>query len=334
MAMLMAMDNGKFNVKGYVKGNQIVFKNRVSPCDSDIIPNGGYIVTYKGKKYFVGNGSDGENAMEGKCESENLLTTLVAIAELTEGDEEITLVYGESANYYFNPDHHKKLKKMLVGTHTIDIFGKKKREIVIKEVLIMLEGVAHMFTDYRRRGAGTRITVDMGGTTIQVFMTTDGRPSKDESFSFPMGMYSIRSLVDEKYKKELQIFLTKAEIDQEIAKVCLRKTLQAKIDKGLTLSKDEQIDYEVSLLRDSRKIEVIETVIRGQLKELDRQLSQRKNLNLHTRDEVFFVGGTAMSIKEYINEHYNNANVLEDGLFANVKGYYAYGMVVGKNGEK
>lgn len=334
MTRLLGMDNGKFNVKGYTKGNEIIFKNRVVPCDSDIIPNGGYIVKYKDNKYFVGNISDGENAMEGKGEHENLLTTLVGICELTD-DNEVSLVYGESANYYFKPEHHRHIKEMLLGEHTIEIEGRPPRTIKIKDVRIMLEGVAHMFTDFKRRGKGTKVTVDMGGTTVQVFMTTDGRPSKDDSYSFPLGMYNIRSLVSEKYKKDLGILLTDSEIEEEIEKVCLRKTLDVKLKKGIALTEDEKIDHEISLLRNKKKINIIESTIKSLFVSLDKELSKRKNLDLKAREQVYFVGGTSVRLKEYIQEHYRNAIVLEDGLFANVKGYYAYGMVVNrKNGGK
>lgn len=332
MAELVGLDNGKFNVKGYARNKKIIFKNRVSKGHSDVLSEGSYNAVFRKEKYFVGNSASGVNAMEGKGEFENLLTTLVAITELT-NKKEIILVYGESANYYFNAKHHKDLKKMLLGTHTIEVQG-EVREIIIKEVHIFLEGIGHMFTDFKRRGSGTRITVDMGGTTMQVFITTNGSPSEKTSFSFPMGMYSIRSEVDERFKKELSINLTPNEVEEYIDRVCLRKTLQSKIDNGIKLSEDEELDYEASLLRNSDMIQIIESVIREQLVELDRELSLRNNLSLHKRDEVFFVGGTSVRIGEYIKEHYKNANVLEDGLLSNAKGYYAYGLMMSKNEDR
>ena len=331
MAELVGLDNGKFNLKGYTRGKEIIFKNRVSLGHSDVISEGSYNTVYKKEKYFVGNSATGVNAMEGKGEFENLLTTLVAITQLTKKNE-IILVYGESVNYYFQPEHQRKLIKMLKGTHTIEVQG-EIREIKIKEVFIFLEGIGHMFTDYRRRGTGTRFTVDMGGTTIQAFITNNGTPHKKTSFSFPMGMYSIRSNVDERFKKELGIFLTSNEVEEYIDRVCLRKNLQAKLDAGVPLNIDEEIDYEASLLKNEKMIAIIESVIREQLKDLDRELALRNNLSLHNRDEVFFVGGTSVQIKEYIKEHYANATVLEDALYSNAKGYYAYGTLMTKQNE-
>lgn len=331
MAELIGLDNGKFNVKGYARGKEIIFKNRSSLGHSDVISEGSFNVVYKKEKYFVGNSASGVNAMEGKGEFENLLTTLVAITQLTNKNE-IILVYGESVNYYFQAEHQRKLIKMLKGTHTIEVQG-DLREITIKEVFIFLEGIGHMFTDYRRRGTGTRFTVDMGGTTIQAFITNNGTPQKKTCFSFPMGMYSIRSHVDERFKKELGIVLTSNEVEEYIDRVCLRKNLQAKKDAGIPLTKDEEIDYEVSLLRNEKMIKIIESVIKDQLKELDSELSLRNNLSLHKRDEVFFVGGTSVQIREYIKEHYENATVLEDGLFSNAKGYFAYGTLMTKQNE-
>lgn len=332
MAELIGLDNGKFNVKGYARNKEIIFKNRVSKGHSDVLSEGSYNAVFRKEKYFVGNSASGVNAMEGKGEFENLLTTLVAITQLTNKNE-IILIYGESVNCYFNAKHQKDLIKMLRGTHTIEVQG-EIREITIKEVYIFLEGIGHMFTDYKRRGTGTRFTVDMGGTTMQTFITTNGYPSEKTSFSFPMGMYSIRSEVDERFKKELRVSLTSNEVEEYIDRVCLRKNLQAKIDAGHTLTKDEEIDYEVSLLRNADMINIIESVIKNQLIELDRELSLRNNLSLHKRDEVFFVGGTAVQIREYIKEHYKNANVLLDGLFSNAKGYYAYGLMMTKKNEE
>lgn len=335
MAELIALDNGKFNVKGYCKNKQKIFKNRVSEGHSDVISEGSYNAVFKKKKYFVGNSASGINAIEGKAEFENLLTTLVAITQLTKKNE-IILVYGESVNYYFDAEHHKKLKKLLKGTHTIEVQG-EIREITIKEVYIFLEGIGHMFTNYEKNGVGTRVTVDIGGTTMQVFITTNGAPSEKNSFAFHMGMYSIRSQVRERFKKELKRAFTANEVEEYIDKVCTRKRLQVKIDKGLKLDENELNLYEASLLRNTQMIEIIESVIEEQLKELDRELAEINNFSLKTRDEVFFVGGTSVQIGEYIKEHYKEddvyINVLEDGLFSTVKGYYAYGLMVNKANE-
>lgn len=332
---LVALDNGKFNVKGYCRNRHIIFKNRVSEGHSDVISEGSYNTVFKKGKYFVGNSASGINAIEGKAEFENLLTTLVAITQLTNKNE-VVLVYGESVNFYFDEEHHKKLKKLLKGTHTIEVQG-EIREITIKEVYIFLEGIGHMFTNYKENGVGTRVTVDIGGTTMQVFVTTNGAPSEKNSFAFHMGMYSIRSQVRERFKKELKRALTANEVEEYIDKVCTRKNLQAKLDRGEFLTEEEQITYDKSLLRNPKMIEIIESVIKEQLKELDRELAEINNFSLKTRDEVFFVGGTSVQIGEYIKEHYSEddvyINVLEDGLFSTVKGYYAYGLIINNVNE-
>lgn len=332
---LIALDNGKFNVKGYCRDRKIIFKNRVSEGHSDVLSEGSYNAVFKKSKYFVGNSASGVNAIEGKAEFENLLTTLVAITQLTHKNE-IILVYGESVNFYFDGEHHKKLKKLLKGTHTIEVQG-EIREITIKEVYIFLEGIGHMFTNYDKNGVGTRVTVDIGGTTMQVFVTTNGAPSEKNSFAFHMGMYSIRSQVRERFKKELKRAFTPNEVEEYIDKVCTRKNLQAKINNGFTLDNEEQVKYENSLLRNTQMINIIESVIREQLKDLDRELAEINNFSLKTRDEVFFVGGTSVQIAEYIKEHYKedyvHVNVLKDGLFSTVKGYYAYGLMLLKANE-
>lgn len=335
VAELVALDSGKFNVKGYCRNRHIIFKNRVSEGHSDVLSEGSYNAVFKKGKYFVGNSASGVNAIEGKAEFENLLTTLVAITQLTDKNE-IILVYGESVNFYFDEEHHKKLKKLLKGTHTIEVQG-ELREITIKEVYIFLEGIGHMFTNYEENGVGTRVTVDIGGTTMQVFVTTNGAPSEKHSYAFHMGMYSIRSQVREKFKRLLKRPLTANEVEEYIDKVCARKNLQAKIDRGVALTDKELVIYERSLLKNPKMIEIIESVIREQLKELDRELAEINNFSLKTREEVFFVGGTSVQIGEYIKEHYSEddvyINVLEDGLLSTVKGYYAYGLIINKANE-
>lgn len=335
MAELIGLDNGKFNVKGYAKGGkQIIFKNRVSKGNSDTLSDGDYNASFRREEYLVGNSASGVNPIEGKAEVENLLTTLVAITQLTE-ENEIILVYGESVNYYFNREHHKKLHKLLKGTHTIVVQG-KSRQITIKEVHIFLEGIGHMFTDFKKRGTGTRFTVDMGGTTVQVLSTINGTPSEKNSFSFPMGMYSIRSEVDERIKKKLSRVLTANEVEDYIEDVCDKRNIEAKEKRGEVLTEEEEIRKEIleNARIEEEIIEIVENVIKEQLDELDNQLALRNNFKLDNRREVFFVGGTSVKIKEYIKEHYTKATVLEDGLFSNAKGYYAYGKMMKQQKEK
>lgn len=293
---LIAVDCGKFNTKAKSDIGELIFGTRYSLgfTDPDMLGEKTYNVKYKGQEYTLGDNANHADKNEGKLSMVHILSTLTAIALLSDGAECIELMYGESFNKYSNAEHKRRIKEVFEGAHTIKV-GDTEYNFEITLCHILPEGIGHILSDMRTY-SGLQYTIDWGGTTVIFIKAINGRPDMQESKSFHLGMHNVVAIIQDQL-----------------------------IKKGIGRYDNEQIEEWIE--NGCKKIEiqkVINNVISEQLIRIDECLSGF-GINLHEYLDVTFIGGTSQKFAPYIKQHYQCANIYSDCLRANVNGYYEYG---------
>ena len=181
----------------------------------------------------------------------------------------------------------------------------RRYDFTIRTVQIMPEGIGHILQDLPKY-SGVQYVVDIGGGTINFLTVMNGRPEPSRSDSFLLGVNEIVRKIKEHLKRAGY-----GEQDEELI-------LQFINDKKTCKNKEVY--------------KIIESYIKQDLKELDDKLSGFVDIhNLLKIQPVLFIGGGSELLKKQINEHYKSSVidnvVVEDALYANVRGFHAFGTV-------
>ena len=306
----VSIDNGLMNLKGKSKHGEIIYQNRYSDVYTDETLKGAntYNVMYGGKCWTIGENGSKSYKLEGKDSAFHVASCLTAITRLfpeeellltkesvATGGKKLVLSYFESMNRYFNQEHKNNLRALFEGTHKVNVDGKDFL-FTIEVCNILPEGIGHILTNLRAY-QGVRISVDMGGGTINFVKTINGRPL-EESFSMPLGMHNI---------------VAKVQMELNRAKV-------GAFDDNLI---KEYIRYGCTNMDINN---TIENVVFNQFRELDNILAGF-GIDIHKLLEVDFIGGTSQQLAPHIRKYYANAIVHEEAIFSNVRGGYEYGRV-------
>lgn len=306
----VSIDNGLMNLKGKSKHGEIIYQNRYSNefTDETLKGKNTFNVKYGNKCWTIGENGSESQKLEGKDSAFHIASCLTAITRLfpekelecnkesvATGGKKLALMYFESMNRYFNNEHKNNIKSLFEGTHKITVDGKDFL-FTIEVCNVLPEGIGHILTNLRAY-QGVRISVDMGGGTINFVKTINGRPL-EESFSMPLGMHNIVA----KVQKELN---------------------RAKVggfDDNLI---KEYIRYGCTNMDINN---TIENVVFEQFRTLDNTLAGF-GIDIHKLLEVDFIGGTSQQLASQIRKYYSNAIVQEEAIFSNVRGGYEYGRV-------
>lgn len=301
---IIAMDSGKFNLKAMESnGKSLIFRNKITKgrnIDLGVNKGNTYNVTYNEEKYVVGNGGNYSDSQEGKATEEHKISTLTAITQFLDKEskgEEVILIYGESVNKYYSATQRKEIKNMFEGRHQI-VVDDIEYDFTITKAHILLEGLGCILENYDQF-TGMQYIVDIGGKTINFLTVNNAIPIEQECTSYGMGVNNIVSKTVES--------LHKAGYD-------LRTELVDEfIREGATTKQVQQI---------------IDNEIEDQLDMFDNALGN-KGINIHSILKVYkvnFIGGGSELFKDYIAKHYgSNANVIENAVYSNVKGFCTYG---------
>ena len=296
---IIAIDAGKFNLKGKSDIGELIFNTKYSEheTDAELLGEKTYNVSYKGKKYTVGNNATIPDMNEGKDSEVHILSTLTAIALLRGEAKEIVLMYGESFNKYSNPDHKRRLKSLFEGEHTITV-GSHTHTFTINLCHILPEGIGHILCDMETY-KGVQYTVDWGGTTAIFIKTMNGRPDMDISASFHLGMHNINAIVS---RELIKAGIGRYDMDM----------IGEWIQNGCDFNSDIQ--------------RIIDETVKQQLLKIDKELSGF-GINLHVYQQgITFIGGTSQLFQSHIRKHYKYSNIHKNCLKANVNGFYEYGV--------
>lgn len=300
---IIAIDCGKMNLKAKCGEREIFYKNAISNYngDSGMLGNNTFNVEWEGKEYLVGERATTMMYGEGKDNDSHILSTLVAVTHFLDEDsvnEDVYLTYGESFAKYVNIEHKNNIKAKLEKRHRIKV-GDKQYDFNIRTVHILPEGIGHILQEFELY-QGMQYVVDIGGTTVNFLTVNDGLPVRELSTSFELGIHSIRGRV----VKEMT-------------------------EAGLPRMDDLIID---EYIRKGAKNEKVQKIINEaklqQLRDLDGELSKYK-IDIHgilMVEDVVFIGGTSQLLEKEIKDYYKGATVLPEGMLANVRGFYTYGL--------
>lgn len=303
--IIIAMDNGKRNVKARCGNKELVFRNAYSKRASRMIGNDSktWNVCYDGREYTIGDsGTLPVDTLEGKGSDIHIISTLTTITRFLNPEEvnnNIILVYGESLNLYFNRDNVTSIKNRLRGRHEITV-DEQTYHFEIKEVEVLPEAIGVALENYASF-KGINYIIDIGGKTINFLSLLDGRPVEEESTSVPFGIMSVETEIKELAKKNSKLGnLSDLVISEKLAKGTDNAELQKIIDEA----------------------------IENCFMKLDTELG-KKDIYIHDLIKLHgatFIGGGSELFKNQIYNYYTNkVRIANDALRANVNGFYAYG---------
>lgn len=305
---IIAIDNGKMNLKAKQGKNELCYLNKYSKKltdDENLLGKNTYNVTYKGSNYTIGANGKASDRNEGKASEFHIVQALTAITRFIEPEckEDIYLMYGESVDMYFNNKHKIEIKSKLEGKHTIYVNG-VAYNFNIEYVQVLPEGIGHILQDLESY-AGIQYVVDIGGGTINFLKVVNGRPEPDSCRSFLLGVNNIIS-----------------EVQTELKRAGFGTYDDDLIRQYLTTRQCPN----VAVLRK------MDELVMEQLEKLDDTLAVR-DINIHNLLKVHpvsFIGGGSELFKEHINKYYKSEIVdnlvVENALMANARGFYEYGI--------
>ena len=305
---IIAIDNGKMNLKAKHGDKELCYLNKYSKNltdDENLLGKDTYNVTYKEKNYTIGANGRTSDRNEGKASEIHIVQALTAITRFVEPEceDEIYVMYGESADMYFNNKHKIEIKNKLEGKQNIYVNGKAYK-LNIKYVQILPEGIGHILQDLEKY-SGVQYVVDIGGGTINFLKVINGRPEPDSCGSFLLGVNNIISEV------------------------------QTELKRAGYGTYDEDLIRQYLTTRECPSANVLkkmDELVIEQLEKLDDTLAVR-GINLHNLlkvQPVIFIGGGAKLFKQHINKYYRSEVidnlVVDEALMANVRGFYEYGI--------
>jgi len=305
---IIAIDNGKMNLKAKHGEMELCYLNKYSKKltdDENLLGKDTYNVTYKGNNYTIGANGKSSDRNVGKASEFHIVQALTSVTRFIEPNckDDIYLMYGESADMYFNNRHKIDIKTKLEGKHTIYVNG-VAYNFNIEFVQVLPEGIGHILQDLEKY-AGVQYVVDIGGGTINFLKVVNGRPEPDSCRSFLLGVNNIIS--------EVQTELIRAGFGTYDEDLIRQYLTTRECPNNSVLNKMDELVME-------------------QLEKLDDALAVR-DVNIHNLlkvQPVMFIGGGSVLFKEHINKYYKSEVidnlVVKDALMANVRGFYEYGV--------
>lgn len=293
---VVAIDAGKFNLKGKSEIGEVLFNTKFSlgHTDESMLGNGTYNVTIEDKELTIGNNASFGDKKEGKASDVHVWSTLTAIALLRGDAKQIILMYGESYNKYVQNEHKKLIKDRFEGKHKIEVNG-EVHEFEITLCHILPEGLGHILCNLSAY-MGVQYVIDWGGATVIFMEVLNGVPQPDKCHSFLIGVNNVNAIISSKLSKSGIGNYTENQVKEWVEKGCSNKKIQ----------------------------QVIDNVITEQLYTLDDKLNGF-GIDLHELLKTTFIGGTSQLLSSQIKKHYECAEIYPKGLTANVDGFWEYG---------
>lgn len=308
--LLIALDNGKRNMKAMSENGYFCYTNKYSGTlteDERLLGKNTYNVVYDGKGYTVGENGETSDLSEGKASEPQIVQALTAITRIIEPNEKrkIVLMYGESVSMYFDAEHKLEIKSKLEKAHDITV-NNQRYTFEIETVQVLPEGLGHIllnFSEYQ----GVQYVVDIGGCTVNLLKVMNGRPDINSCMSFRLGVNNVVANIAKEIKD--------------------RKIGEQPTDLIYQFLTNRKTCKNVDILR------AIDDVVKKQIIAIDDKLiALGINLKeLLLAQPVTFIGGGSILFKDVIEDYYRNPKnvtdelVVKDALYANVKGFYLYG---------
>lgn len=240
--------------------------------------------------YYLGEGE--YDTTYRKIEKEGYIKMLFGMLAMSGSSREVQLMLGLPIGQYRTD--RDKLKDMIKEHFILQgYFNKRYKEYVIQDVEIYPEGIASLQSKYEG------VLVDIGGRTTDACMVTsiNNRLKIEKPYSLPIGTLNLYSDFINLINSKKGLDLSSSDADRILR-------------NGLTIKGEKQdISFAVNIFK-----EYLENLIR----KLNLQYSLETN-------KITFTGGGSLLLSKPISKRIPYAEILQDALFSNARGFYREG---------
>ncbi|PEV88416.1 ParM/StbA family protein [Bacillus thuringiensis] len=293
------------------------------------------VYTYEGVRYVIGEEESASSSArnDDRYSSAGYRTeTILAVAQLVKDGSEVVIGTGLPSEDYKNEENHEKVKRNLIGKHTVKINDIEKTFEVVRVYTPMqpIGSVVNRIYDYNlkiRKGMewekdARKLVIDIGFGTTDVCEAKGLRTIRYDGVQVGM-MEANRIIKDELTKQGARGIVSFLHMDS-----LLRSAKREYIKDEFT---DKEVLSKVIIETGGKEYE-IKDIMEQALEYTARTVMQRvDNLGyvLKDYDVVLFTGGSLLALHEYIKPYLTGVNTkAEQGAqTANAKGYAKYAMV-------
>lgn len=298
---LIAIDHGYDSIKMYDGQKLHSFKSKYETTKDNINRNNTYHIKYGVNEYVVGDGASNSYIEYDKtANAYNQIFTLAALGKIM-GDKEycqFNVVAGYPLNLYAT--NKNIFAKYLRGKDEVEFYfnGQKKR-VLIKDCLVFPQGIGAVFNNPNQYKNQILAVLDIGGLTVNGGILNNLNLDSTTMFTINQGCL----ILFNKLKKVLNSAFTQNIQEYEIPNI---------INNGLTINGEK-----------TKTGQLIDEVIFEHCNTIKSEC-RRFNWNVDTL-EILLVGGGAHILDGYIQVTIPQIKVVDNPVFANVKGFYEVG---------
>ncbi|WP_431819279.1 ParM/StbA family protein (plasmid) [Bacillus thuringiensis] len=293
------------------------------------------VYTYEGVRYFIGEeqGVSSSARNDDRYSSAGYRTeTILALAHVVKDGSEVVVGTGLPSEDYKNEENHEKVKRNLVGEHTVQINGKTKTFNIVRVYTPMqpIGSVVNRIYDYNmkvRKGMewekdARKLVIDIGFGTTDVCEAKGLRIVRYDGVQVGM-MEANRIIKDELTKRGARGIVSFLHMD-----TLLRNAKREYIKDEFT---EKEVLSKVIIETGGKEYE-IKDLMEQALEYTTRAVMQRVEMLGYVMkdfDVVLFTGGSLLALHEYIKPYLTGVNTkAEQGAqTANAKGYAKYAMI-------
>ncbi|MDA2128736.1 ParM/StbA family protein [Bacillus cereus] len=314
---------------------ELCYLNTLRRVESFEDTTGLLVYTYEGVRYVIGEeqGVSSSARNDDRYSSAGYRTeTILAVAQLVKNGSEVVIGTGLPSEDYKNEENHEKVKRNLVGEHTVQI-GNKKKTFIISRVYTPMQpigSVVNRIYDYSlnvREGMdwerkARKLVIDIGFGTTDVCEAKGLRIVRYDGVQAGM-MEANRIIKDELTKRGARGIVSLLHMD-----TLLRNAKRNYVKDEFT---EKDILSEVIIETGGKEYE-IKDLMEQALEYTTRAVMQRVEMLgyvMKDYDVVLFTGGSLLALHEYIKPYLTGVNTkAEKGAqTANAKGYAKYAMI-------
>ncbi|QWI73311.1 ParM/StbA family protein (plasmid) [Bacillus mycoides] len=314
---------------------ELCYLNTLRRVESFEDTTGLTVYTYEDVRYVIGeaNGVSSSARNDDRYSSAGYRTeTILAIAQLVKNGGEVVVGTGLPSEDYKNEENHEKVKRNLIGEHTVQIGNKTKTFNIVRVHTPMqpIGSVVNRIYDYKlqvREGMewernARKLVIDIGFGTTDVCEAKGLRTIRFDGVQVGM-MEANRIIKDELTKRGARGIESFLHMD-----TLLRNSKKEYVKDEFT---DKEILSKVIIETGGKEYE-IKDLMEKALEYTARIVMQRvDNLGyvLKDYDVVLFTGGSLLALHQYIKPYLTGVNTkAEQGAqTANAKGYAKYAMI-------
>jgi hypothetical protein len=296
-----AIDNGFHSVKAKTETKQFSFLSRIQITTENKMETD--IMEYKGERYKIGVGTDDIDMNKTKKQIHKICA-LAALHRMIESDNIVVarIAVAMPLSNYKNKQMREEYKEYLVNPQINTVrYNSIEKTIIIKDAIVFAQGGAALYAEpsktheYKNSLIGI---LDWGGLTVNGFIAENMMPISESMFTINLGT------------------------------IILYNRIKTALNENFGLNVQ---DYEVPYILKETPTEMKNIIENVQMQIIDELISEmrRKNWSIETIRKVG-VGGGFLVLGEMANRSIPKLEVLQDPVYANVKGLYNVAKVVWK----